>query len=363
MREEYGKSCYKENSFFQSAQNVKKLGAYYTDLDHCRRIGKLFNFDAAEEICVLEPSMGDGQAVLTVTGKRENCKIFGVEINKSTYEEKLKDNPSFAAVVREDFLKGVKISNNKFSFCFANPPYGESAEEKKRLETLFVEKIAGYLKNGAYLALVIPFGVFKEEKFFRSVLNRFSVESFYRFDDREYAKYHQICVVLKKKSPGYLRSVFEEKFTQVQHLENFPYLPEEPDVQYEVLESFDRDIELFTTRVFNAEEAQKNLEDSLLFSEIGTHLFQKPYAGCDLSRPIVPVSKEIGYLLAVTGGGQGFAGSVENRTLHLQRGVAKRVEKNDTKQDSEGKPSKIVASTYTEIHLNIIENSGKITEL
>lgn len=140
-------------------------------------------------------------AVLTVTGGRENCKIFGVELNRDTYTECLQDNPKFTAVLNEDFLKGVKISNNKFSFCFANPPYGESAEEKKRLEQLFLERIAGYMRNGGYLALVIPYGVFKEEKFFRAVLGRFSLEGFYRFDDKEYEKYHQICAILKKKSP------------------------------------------------------------------------------------------------------------------------------------------------------------------
>ena len=89
-------------------------------------------------------------------------------------------------MLNEDFLKGVKISNNISSFCFANPPYGESAEEKKRLEQLFLERIAGYMRNGGYLALVIPYGVFKEEKFFRAVLGRFSLEGFYRFDDKEY---------------------------------------------------------------------------------------------------------------------------------------------------------------------------------
>ena len=114
-RMERRESCYKENSFFQSAQNVRKLGAYYTDVDHCRRIGNLFDFDQAEEICVLEPSIGDGQAVLTVTGEREHCKIFGVELNRDTYMECLQDNPKFTAILNEDFLKGVKISNNKFS--------------------------------------------------------------------------------------------------------------------------------------------------------------------------------------------------------------------------------------------------------
>ena len=78
---------YKENSFFQAATNVKKLGAYYTDVDHCKRIGMLFDFDLAEEICVLEPSVGDGSALMAVTGSRPNIKRFGVEIIPETYRE------------------------------------------------------------------------------------------------------------------------------------------------------------------------------------------------------------------------------------------------------------------------------------
>lgn len=356
-------SCYRENGFFQSAQNVRKLGAYYTDVDHCRRIGNLFDFDQAEEICVLEPSIGDGQAVLTVTGEREHCKIFGVELNRDTYMECLQDNPKFTAVLNEDFLKGVKISNNKFSFCFANPPYGESAEEKKRLEQLFLERIAGYMRNGGYLALVIPYGVFKEEKFFRAVLGRFSLEGFYRFDDKEYEKYHQICAILKKKSPGYLRSYFEEKFAAIQRLENYPYLPEEAAEKHVIIDSRERDIDMFTTRIFDYEAAAERIGASPLWAEIGTKVFQRPYTGCNLTSPIVPVSNEIGYLLAVTGGGEGLSGNAEDQTLHLQRGVAKRIQSEDAMKNDDGKVQKLVQTTYTEIKLNIVENSGRITQL
>ena len=131
--------CYKENSFFQNAQNMKKLGAYYTDVDHCRRIGNLFDFDQAEEICVLEPSIGDGQAVLTVTGGRENCKIFGVELNKDTFTEYLQENPKFTVVLNEDFLKGVKISNNKFSF-FCQPSIWGVGRREKTTGTIIFRK-------------------------------------------------------------------------------------------------------------------------------------------------------------------------------------------------------------------------------
>ena len=130
-----------------------------------------------------------------------------------------------------------------------------------------------------------------------------------------------------------------------------------------VPESKDRDLEYFTTLEFKAEEAEKQLEHSPLFAEISPQMLQKPYTGCDLNQPIVPVSKEISYLLAVTGGGQGYAGNEKEGTLHLQRGVAKRVEKEEPVYDEQNKVTKIVATSYTEIRLNIVENSGKITQL
>ena len=219
------------------------------------------------------------------------------------------------------------------------------------------------MRNGGYLALVIPYGVFKEEKFFRAVLGRFSLEGFYRFDDKEYEKYHQICAILKKKSPGYLRSYFEEKFAAIQRLENYPYLPEEAAEKHVVIDSWERDIDMFTTRIFDYEAAAERIGASPLWAEIGTKVFQRPYTGCNLTSPIVPVSSEIGYLLAVTGGGEGLSGNAEDRTLHLQRGVAKRVQSEDPVKNDDGKVQKLVQTTYTEIKLNIVENSGRITQL
>lgn len=357
---------YKENAFFQAATNVKKLGAYYTDPDHCRRIGGLFDFDSASEICVLEPSIGDGTAVYTVTGGRKHCHIYGVELNEDTCRP-LKDDPRFSGILNEDFLSGVKISHGAFSFCFANPPYGEHQSEKKRLEMLFVEKLTPYLKKGAYLALVIPFGVFRKEKYLRMLLARYEVKDFYRFDDKEYEKYYQIVVILKKKPSGlgYQRAVFEALRDRTQDIKTFPYLPEPDDVKVrlEIPESKDQALEYFTTIQFHAEEAAAQIGCSGLFKEIGTYLFQHAYTGCDLNHPIVPVSKEISYLLAVTGGGQGYAGSKEDRTLHLQRGVAKRVDQDSLVKDEEGNAKKVVTSSYTEIKLNIIENSGRILQL
>ena len=362
---------YKENSFFQAATNIKKMGAYYTDAGHCERIGMLFDFDMAEEICVLEPSVGDGSALMAVTGNRTNIKRFGVEINKETYQMHLKDNKNFVSVLNEDFLRGVKISHGVFSFCFANPPYGEQKEESgnKRLELLFLERISYYLKSEAYLVYVIPYHVFVEEKFCRAIMSRYQVCSYYRFDEKEFEKYHQVAVILRKKKSGqsgYLRSDFEKFFDKVRNFNEIPYLPKSPEKvesRYEVLPSRDLDIEYFTTMQFRPEEASENLQISPLYDFIGSSLFPKVYSGCDLNRPIVPVSKDIAYLLAVSGGGQGLAGNEDEGTLHLQRGVARRIEEDTVNRDDEGVAQTITSRSYTKIRLNIIQNNGRITQL
>lgn len=362
---------YKESRFSRNIANVAKLGAYYTDADHCRRIGMLFDFEAAEEINVLEPSVGDGSALLAVTGGRKNLNLYAVELNRTTFETHLKNNEKFAAVLNEDFLGGVKISNGVFSFCFANPPYGVQREEEggKRLETLFLERIGWYLKADAYLVYVIPHGVFTDEKFFRQVMTRYYICECYRFDDQEYAKYHQVAVILRKKKgsmTGYLRSDFEAQYEKVRRIETIPYLPTEASQitqRYEVLPSKDCEIEYFTAKTFDAEEAYRNISGSPLYNSLGREIFQKKFSGCDLSQPIVPVSKDISYLLAVSGGGQGLAGSEEDGTLHLQRGVAKKVEVDSVNVDEKGRPKSVNARSFTQISLNIIQNDGTITQL
>ena len=90
------KDISKECAFFQSAKNIQKNGAYYTDLDHARRMGYLFDFDSADEISVLEASAGDGEALLAVTGKlekgRKHMKLFLVELNENTFKERLEES-------------------------------------------------------------------------------------------------------------------------------------------------------------------------------------------------------------------------------------------------------------------------------
>ena len=55
--------------FSRTVANEARLGAYYTDVSHCRSMSGLFKFPEGEKVCVLEPSIGDGAAAIAVTGR------------------------------------------------------------------------------------------------------------------------------------------------------------------------------------------------------------------------------------------------------------------------------------------------------
>lgn len=353
----------KQNNFSRVIYNEAKLGAYYTDVGHARRIGRLFSWPD-EEVCVLEPSIGDGEAVLACT---ENCvhrKIYGVELNQRTYNDHLQENASIYAI-HADFLCGVKITNGVFSFCFANPPYGKN-DDGERLERLFIEKMHSYIAKQGMLALVIPYGTLLDEKgFLKSFFRRFTPLQVYRFDDDEYEKYHQIVVVARKNSWFTNRSGAYDAFLEsVSDLSAIPYLPKETEEVelFEVLPSADERIQYFTTLVFDADKAAANLCTANLCKVFGDRGFPKPYESVSLGRPPVPLSKDNSYLMAICGAGQGIAGFAETKDLHLQRGVVKTVTDHEIRSLADG-TTELVETTHSKMTLVTVENNGRITVL
>ena len=178
----------RQSTFSRSLANEAKLGAYYTDLTQCACIRKLLQFSEDKPTCVLEPSIGDGQACLTVT-RGANTVLFGVELNQETAQsttEALGD--SLEKCLCADFLSGVQISNKVFSFVFSNPPYGTNTEGD-RLETLFLEKLYNYIRQQGVLVWVVPKYVLEDPTHQRCLLSRFSVEKLYRFQDSVYGQF------------------------------------------------------------------------------------------------------------------------------------------------------------------------------
>jgi len=366
-------NVYHQNSFSRTRANEGKMGAYFTDLEHCRDLSKLFHFSEEETTCVLEPSIGDASAVIAVTNADRNheVKIFGVELNDATADA-VKQNPYVEDILKADFLNDVTISNNAFSFCFGNPPYMDDVMDStpgSRTERAFLEKVGNYLCVGAILVWVIPFYIYKEESYLRYFNGRYDLLHIYKFRGKEYDKFHQIVLVGRKKK----LSCFLSK-EQVQHhveaVSDISLVPELPSEFSEVIDVPPTDIArvtTFATRKFDVEAAYAaltSLPDGIT-QEMDSHLTESSYGAVGIGNPPIPLKKDSMYLLATSGGGQGLTGNESNRDLHLQRGVAEVIEEGEVTVKGEGKnaQTQAIVTTRTQVTMTVIQNDGMITHL
>lgn len=349
--------------FNQRLANERKLGAYYTDHSHCQSIQTMFEF--GKETVILEPDIGDGSAVKIVTNKREEDGkyIFGVELNQDTYLS-VKEDPAFEEVLNEDFLHGIKSTNGAFSFCFANPPYGDYISNdgvtKGRLETVHLVRIFQLMKKDGILCIVVPDYVIRTPEFARILLARFKPLHVYRFREPEYRKFKQAVIVGRRKiSIGYYRNELDEFLEQVKAL---PVLPEVWTQEKVVVpESNLENMKMFCPVTFDASNAVKKIGKSALRKLEKERLLQ-PLFGTDDKHPPIPLKDNLTYLASVGGIGQGKVGNEDEGTFHYQRGSAKQVETTTIQKNEYGKAEMIV-TTSSRIVMKMVEADGTITKL
>lgn len=361
-----------QNTFSRTVANEGKMGAYYTDLSHCRSLSSLFCFPEGEEVCVLEPSIGDATAVIAATraDQNPNIKIFGVELNDAVAAE-TRENPYIEECIRADFTDGVKISNNRFTFVFANPPYlNDSFNGNERLERVFLEKVNYYLQKNGILVWIIPFSVYTEENYFRFLNSRYEVLHTYRFRPKEYAKFHQVVIIGRKRVCSVLfnKVQLDEMRQAVIPDEKVPLLPETfaAEDQISVPPSRSEDVILFASKEFDlavAEESVQHLPANLL-KHMDETLSMPAYTVNSIGSPPIPLKKDSMYLLATSGSGQGITGSEETGDIHLQRGVAEIIEEGDiTESETNPDNREVRVTSRTAITMTILQNNGKIDML
>ena len=356
----------KQNSFSRSIINDAKMGAYFTDISHCKWISNFLEFPIDEMVCALEPSIGNAAAIKAVieADRKENVKIFGVELNKETVNL-VQNDPDVEKILHADFLNGIKVSHSVFSFCFSNPPYGTDEQSGRgvRLERSFLEKLTNYLKTDGVLVYIIPYSTFVDESFLKIWCSRYSTKGVYRFHDEEFKKFKQIVAFgVKKHGTGYFRTEYEKLLNSISRLEEVPILP--PDYNGEkiiVKPSNAEQIEYFSEKDFSVDKAKKYLSRTPLYKVLAEKAEQKSYTSSELSSPPIKLKRDLMYLLAVSGGGQGLAGSEEHGDLHLQRGTVKVVETTGVEKRENSESFQERVKTSSSICMAIIENSGKIT--
>lgn len=373
----YNRSSLSGSGFSRNRYNEAKMGAYYTDLAHCKSIAGMFRFPAQQEVSVLEPSIGDGSAVAAVCGLSEedqesNIKIFGVELDANVARE-TGEKPFMEECIRADFTDGVKISNNVFSFVFSNPPYIQSeTEEGERLEMKFLRKISeSYIKRGGILVWVVPYRVISDPRHFKYLFDRYERLALFRFREEEYKKYGQVVFVGRRVATNiHLAPEIQEEAKVYAYESEIPVLPvtfEGSDLyrSIEVIDSASDNVKLFAAKEFDREGTLRFLagftEGEDYRKMMNNFLTVKPYTASDLGKPPIPLKKDSMYLLATSGAGQGKAGTL-GVDLHLQRGVAEVVEDKDYRADPNNKDKEmLVVTSHTRVTMTLIETDGKIT--
>lgn len=359
----------KQSNFSRTLYNEAKNGAYYTDVKHSERIGRLFSIPAGA--CVLEPDIGDGRAVEAFLDgaekEEEDVRVFGVDIETKASKE-ARERRYVRYCLNADFLSEVRISSKVFSLCFCNPPYINTGEHQvKRMEQRFVEKIHGYIKQDGYLVLIVSFPTMGDYDFLMSLLSYYTCEGLWRFDDAEYEKYKQIVFIGRRKQNIGVFHTELERFKTRLNLNKLPYLPgldATVNMKYEVPESRETDIDLFMETSFHPEANYEALQQSPLYNIIGNNYYVDTYSAINLGQPPLPLKKDLTYLCAVSGGGQGIVGTEEDQDMHLQRGSAKNIEESGYNENEEsGKIVSETVRTRTQITLKIIQNNGEITIL
>lgn len=351
--------------YTQARANNAKMGAYYTDIEHCKRIGKLIDFPK-EDYCAIDPSIGDGSAVIAVTAKNEpndNVHIYGVELNKQTCVKCLQNNDFIESYLNADYIRGTKISRKKFSFCFANPPYGD-AGDGKRLETLFVERIYQQMKRDGLLALVIPSFLLGYEEFNNTLISKFTVLSAFRFDDKEYKKYKQIVIFAYAKAFVGIKPVDRENYSEIVNLNNMEYLPELGECKplFKVQSSHPEDIVYFTTSVFDADQHKAALRYGS-FSRLFKGVSVPKYTSINVGQPPMPLKKDLLYLVSISGGGEGLVGNEKDGDVHLQRGIVEKQDNSIVQRNKDGDAISLKVTTAAAISLNIIDNDFNFIKL
>jgi len=362
-----------QTSFSRTLDNTAKMGAYYTDVSHCIDLGKKLRFPEGKEVSVLEPSIGDGEAVIALTGARanENIKIFGVELNEKSAKE-TKAKPEITECLEADFLEGVRIKNSVFSLCFGNPPYMEddlNEDGKDRVERQFLEKVTNYLSKDGILVWVIPYRSFTEFSSMRFMMCHYDILAVYKFRESEYQKYHQVGIIARKvDGRSVIKPEVDENILRYE-LDNIPTLDSDAGEGFEVMPSSSEKVTLFCSKVFDTNEAFMRLTDwgsDEFFDDlnkiVNRNLTQEVYKVGDIGKPPIPLKKDSLYLLCTSGCGQGKSGSEEKNDIHLQRGIAEVIEESDIREDETGNATETVTSR-TKVTMTIVEQSGRITEL
>lgn len=337
------------NGFIQKAVDEAKLGYYPTNEALAERLGKIFRLQEGTRAVCLEPSCGEAIALekfLSAIEGGAGIDAYVVELDH-TRAERAKKKPFVAACVEDDFVNGIIASNATFTLCFANPPYGESAVIKgERQETEFLRSITRYMAAGGYLVWIIPDACMRNTMHTKIWQQSWDLVKCYKFDEDEYAKYHQYAMILKKRKEKL--AIDPEKVNRfIDVYSQCPYIPLEPQKKL-VIEKSDAP-KIFKSKEFHPE---LYLDEALKFTGLYGVIATPVYKSTSLyGKPPHQLKDESLYMCMACGVANGVIGSAEQKNLHLLKG---RIEKVADEKIEGGDKVKIHVRETNQVRLTVI---------
>ena len=213
-----------------------KLGHYPLALAEARRIRNHLQFPN-ELANVLDPCAGTGAALHKLTDGAA-VRRYGVELDAYRAEE--------ARKILDEVIQGSAFDThapvNSFSLVYLNPPYDFEMGEGKnqRMERLFLEHIARWVRPGGVLVMVIPYDRVYD---CRTVLTpQFKDKSIYRLTEPEAVAYKQAVVFGVRRTRQERERMNDHAVSQAnwklndltRSYEQIPALPDVPDRYYVV---------------------------------------------------------------------------------------------------------------------------------
>ena len=168
---------------------------------------------------ILDPCCGGGDALKIITTSmklRMPFETYGVELHEERAREA---STRLDHVLPIDIFQG-SIMNGAFSILYLNPPY-DWDEEKKRMESSFLQQCTKYLVSHGLLVLVVP--QHRIHYVARYLSSHYSDLQCARFPDPEYDDFNQVVIFGTKKTYPFANNRDEETIREWNH-EDLPVL-------------------------------------------------------------------------------------------------------------------------------------------
>jgi predicted RNA methylase len=333
-----------------------KLGYYPLNLTEAQRIRRFLQFPD-EPTSVLDPCAGTGAALLALSESAAAIR-YGVELDSHRADE--------ARDVLDEVIQGSAFDTHarveSFSLVYLNPPYDFEIGEgrNRRMERLFLEHVARWVRPGGVLVLVVPYDRVYD---CRSVLTpQFRDKAVYRLTEPEATAYKQV-VVFGIRRTRHERERLDDRTVQLgdrklrdltRHYGEIPALTDNPDRCYAVPASPPAKLEY---RGLPLDHLEDILADSPAWRHARrvTHAPMPEFSG----RPLTSLHQGHVTLLCTSGMMNGCFG--EGRDRHVAYWESVKVV--DRREEEEGGTTVIHEKERFSQRLTLLNSDGRIALL